>query len=269
MPDILRRQHAPIADAAWSELDEAAGDILRGMLTGRKIVDFSGPHGWEFASVNLGQVELAKKNAEGVGWGVRQVQPLIEYRIPFTLKQWEIDDLVRGKKDVDLDALEQAAQKAARMEDTAVFQGFKEGGIQGLSEAKAHKSIKLPTNAEQYVSAVAKGVQAIFEAGVGGPFALVLGTDPYFTLMQSAKTGYPAHRSVRDVLDGGPILRTPVLKGGLLVSTRGGDFELTVGKDLSIGYSSHDSEALHFVLTESFTFRILEPKAVVNLPANK
>ena len=46
---------------------------------------------------------------------------------------------------------------------------------------------------------------------------------------------------------------------------RGGDFELTVGQDLSIGYLRHDAETVTLYLQESFTFRCLDPEAAVPL----
>jgi uncharacterized linocin/CFP29 family protein len=55
------------------------------------------------------------------------------------------------------------------------------------------------------------------------------------------------------------------LKGGGLLSTRGGDYEVTVGQDLSIGYAAHDRTDVELFLTESFTFRMLEEKAAVFL----
>jgi len=58
-----------------------------------------------------------------------------------------------------------------------------------------------------------------------------------------------------------------VLDGGVLLSTRGGDFELTVGADCAIGYAGHDRDNVELYITASFTFRVLEPKAAVPLKA--
>ena len=44
-----------------------------------------------------------------------------------------------------------------------------------------------------------------------------------------------------------------------------GDYELSVGQDLSIGYAYHLKATVELYLTESFTFRILEPAAAVAL----
>jgi uncharacterized linocin/CFP29 family protein len=64
-------------------------------------------------------------------------------------------------------------------------------------------------------------------------------------------------------MTGGKILWRPALEGGLLLSTRGGDFELTVGQDIALGYAGHDRDEVELYLTESFTFRVLEPHAAV------
>ena len=56
-------------------------------------------------------------------------------------------------------------------------------------------------------------------------------------------------------------MRAAAIQGGVLLSVRGGDYELTVGQDLSIGYADHDRHTVELYLTESFTFRVLEPRA--------
>ncbi len=264
MPTILKREFAPISDEAWSEIDSEAARAISGVIAGRKVVDFSGPHGWEYAAVNLGRVKLAAKKSGPIAWGTRQVLPLVELRVPFTLNQFEIDNLTRGSEDADIDPMLEVAAKAAMFEDDAIFNGFGGGGITGLIKASEHKPIKLPKDVEQYPKVVSDAIQTMTYAGIGGPYALVLGTDLYYALKQSAKTGYPPHRTIEEML-GGEILPCGSLNGGVVLTTRGGDFELTVGKDFSIGYASHDRDNVEFFLTESFTFRVLEPKGVVQL----
>jgi uncharacterized linocin/CFP29 family protein len=69
---------------------------------------------------------------------------------------------------------------------------------------------------------------------------------------------------VRRLLDG-PIVWAPAVDGAVVLSLRGGDFELTVGQDLSIGYLEHTATSVRLYLQESFTFRVLEPEAAVPL----
>ena len=47
----------------------------------------------------------------------------------------------------------------------------------------------------------------------------------------------------------------------------GGDFLFDCGQDLSIGYESHDADAVSLYLEESFSFRVATPEAAVPLPA--
>jgi len=265
MADLLKRGLAPLTEEAWQEIDETAGRVLRSHLSARTVVDFNGPHGWDLAVVNLGRLALGKTDpADGVPWGTRTCLPLVEARIPCTVDQMEIDSVSRGSQDPDLSALEDAARKLARFEERAVYLGFKDGGIEGIIPASDHKAIKLDDKPDHYAQGVAEAVKMLGLAGVGGPYTLVLGTELYYPLMQAGKGGYPPRRIIRDLL-GGEIVWSPVLEGGVVLSTRGGDFELTVGQDLSVGYASHDRDKIELFLAESFTFRVLDPAAAVEL----
>ena len=270
MPGILKRENAPLSDEAWKAIDEEASRSLKAGLTARKVVDFSGPHGWELGAVNLGRVNVEKGSKGGdVPWGIRQVLPLIEIRIPFTLNRWELDNVSRGADNPDLDPLVEAATKAARFEDGAVLNGFKVAQIEGIADAAATKSVALPKVAADMPAAVAKAVEALVAAGIGGPYHLLLGSEAYFELVGQAKGGYPPRMIVQQLLEGGDVIHSPVLKGGLLITGRGGDFTLTVGKDFSVGYASHTTQTVDLFLTESFTFHVAEPKgAIVLKPGN-
>src|SRR2546423_334013 len=50
----LLREHAPITEQTWGLIDDEARERLTPALAGRKLVDFRGPRGWEFAATNLG-----------------------------------------------------------------------------------------------------------------------------------------------------------------------------------------------------------------------
>ena len=56
----LRRELAPISDAAWREIDAEARRTLKTMLAARKLVDFMGPLGWDASAVGLGRVKPLK-----------------------------------------------------------------------------------------------------------------------------------------------------------------------------------------------------------------
>lgn len=263
MTDILRRSQAPISEKAWAEIDATAARVLRTFLTARQIVDVSGPHGWECAGVNTGRLEIPEKaSADGIHWGVREILPLLEIRAPFELGQMELDSISRGLANADLGPLEDTASKVARFEDDAVFNGMPAIGVKGLLKSSSHKALKLGDDANAYPGVAASALRLLNEAGISGPYALVLGSKAYYALLGAAGPGYPVMKAIERIADGG-ILHSVAVDGGALVSTRGGDFELTVGQDLSIGYCGHDRKSIELYLTESFTFRVLEPAAVV------
>ena len=50
----------------------------------RKLIDFSGPHGWEYSATNLGRaVALESAPCDGVAGAQRRVLPLVEVRAEF------------------------------------------------------------------------------------------------------------------------------------------------------------------------------------------
>lgn len=269
MSDILRRERAPLTPEAWAEVDEAVKRILKAQLSARTVVDFDGPHGLDFAVLNTGRLDIPKKQSKtDVPWGIRTVQPLIEVRIPFVLDQMELDTISRGCQDPDLGPAEQAAHKLALFEESAVYKGFAEGQVTGLIPAASQKAISLPHSPEDAPQAVGKAIERLSATGISGPWALVLGSKAYYPLMQAGKGGYPPRRIVKGLLEDGPILWSPALDGGVLLSTRGGDFQLVVGLDIAVGYATHDRSKVELYLTESFTFRVLEPAAAVELKAS-
>jgi uncharacterized linocin/CFP29 family protein len=266
MSDLLKREHAPITTEAWEQIDEEARRVLKLHLAGRKLVDFSGPHGWTLGGVNTGRLQLIEKGPiPGVSHAVRDVQPLVEVRSPFTMKILELDYAARGATDLDLDPVIAVAERVAHAEDTAIFHGFAEGHITGMIGASPHTPIDVKTNLE-WPKAVAAAKETLRVAGVNGPYALALGPQAYTEISADSEDGYPIRKRIEENLVDGSLVWAPALRGGaVLLSTRGGDYELTVGQDLSIGYAIHDRDKIELFLTESFTFRVLEEKAAIFL----
>jgi uncharacterized linocin/CFP29 family protein len=264
--DLLKRDLAPIVPEAWEQIDEEARRVLEMHLAGRKLVDFSGPHGWKCAAVNTGRLEIIDRGlVPDVPTAVRQAQPLVEVRAPFELALMELDVAGRGANDLDLDPVIDAAKRVARAEDSAIFHGWKPAHITGMIEASPHAPVVV-SSALEWPRAVVHAKEVLRVAGATGPYALVLGASSYDELSFETEDGYPLRRRIEGTVIDGPIVWAPALRGGaVLLSTRGGDFELTVGQDLSIGYASHDRDNVDLYITESFTFRVLEEKAAIFL----
>jgi uncharacterized linocin/CFP29 family protein len=262
--DLLKREKAPILPEAWKLIDDEASRVLKLHLAGRKVVDFDGPHGWKKAAVNTGRLDLlGTEPVAGVSVGRRRVVPLIEVRTPIRLDLMDLDTVARGATDPDLEQVVAAAERVARVEDLAIFHGYDAAGIQGIVPASPHAPIAVPS-AQAWPQAVAAAKEVLRQAGVDGPYALVASPKGYDELATSIDDGYPIRkRIVPSIID--ELIWAPAIEHAVLLSTRGGDFELTVGQDLSIGYAYREKHEVELYLTESFTFRVLEPAAAIAL----
>ncbi len=260
--DFFKRTLAPVIDEAWQQIEEEAGRALRANLSARAIVDVRGPMGLDYSAVNLGRLHLPDiQSIPGIEFGMRRTLPLVELRCRFELPIWELDNIARGARDVDLDPVTLAAETVARFEETAIYEGFEPAGMVGIASAHRHEPVRLSRNAEEYPDAVARALIVLEDHGVDGPYAMVLGSTP-FRILEAATGSYPPMKRVVDIV-GGPVHRAPFIEGGYLVSTRGGDLELTLGQDVTVGYEAHDTRTVKLFLTETFAFRVLEDNVVI------
>jgi uncharacterized linocin/CFP29 family protein len=261
----LHRDLAPISGEAWKEIDKEATRTLRLKLAGRKLVDLDGPHGPHLGAVNTGRlVPIEKAPGGGVTAARREVLPLIHLLTEFSLSRAEMDSVERGSDDPDVDAVKEAATRIAHAEDLAIFHGYGPGGIQGMSERTPHKPIAIPKSYDEYPKIVAEAIRVLRTAAVEGPYALALGNRCFENLSQATDEGYPVLKLVKNLIDG-PVVWAPAVNGAVVLSVRGGDFELSVGRDLSVGYLAHDADNVKLYLTETMTFRVLTPEAAVAL----
>lgn len=268
--DLLKRKLAPISEAAWQQIDDEAKRVLKLNLAGRKLVDFSGPHGPELGGVNTGRLlHVQDAPVQQVGHAIREVRPLVELRAQIVLDTLELDYAARGAKDLDLEPIVISAERVARAEDRAIFHGFKPGGITGIVEASPHQPITVQ-NSTEWPRAISAAKEVLRRAGIGGPYALALGRPAYDEITSDDEGGFPLRYRIEEAMTDGALIWAPALDdGAVLLSMRGGDYELTVGQDLSIGYTAHDRTHVELYLTESFTFRVLENKAAIGLSDRK
>ena len=261
----LLRSLAPISDSAWKMLDDEARERLEPALAARRLVDFSGPHGWEYSATNLGRTSpLESAPCNGVTGLRRQVLPLVEVRADFALSRGELRDADRGAEDPDLEPLDKAAHQMAVAENKAVFHGWA-GALTGIEEATPHDPIPLGDVPDNYRRPVAAAVERLLHNGISGPYGLALGGEQYKRVVETAEHGgYPLLEHLRKILEG-PIVWAPGVGGALVLSLRGGDFQFESGQDLSIGYDGHDADTVRLYLEESFSFRVVTPEAAVML----
>lgn len=262
----LLRALAPVSERAWAEIDQEARVALEHFLAGRRLLDFSGPKGWEHAGEPSGRVsELGGLQGGAVTAAARRIQPMLELRSPFTVARRELDAIDRGACDADLDPVREAAKRAALAEDEIVFHGFDAADLPGLVGASPLEPVSITTDYERYPRYVAQAMARLKDAGVGGPYAIALGPRCYTGVIEESEMGgYPVLEHLRLIL-GGPVVRAQAVNGAVVLSLRGGDFEIVTGQDFSIGYTGHDAGTVSLYLEETVTVRICTPEAAVHL----
>jgi uncharacterized linocin/CFP29 family protein len=259
----LHRELAPISDAAWAQIEEEVSRTFKRHIAGRRVVDLQGPAGSTFSAVGTGHLRNIS-SPSGVIARQREVKPLVELRVPFELDRQAIDDVVRGANDSDWQPAKDAAKKLAFVEDGAIFEGYAAAGIEGMRQGTSNPKMTLPDDVRMYPDAIAQGLSQLRLVGVNGPYSVLLDADIYTALAETSDHGYPVLDHVKRLVED-KIIWAPAINGAFIVTTRGGDFDLHIGQDVSIGYLSHTDSKVELYLQETFTFLYLTGEAAVAL----
>ena len=260
----LHRELAPISDAAWAEIEEETSRTLKRYLAARRVVDVHGPGGVALSAVGNGHLHTIKTPDDGILARQRDVNALVELRVPFELKRDQIDDVERGAEDSDWQPAKDAARLLAFAEDRAVFDSYAAGGIGGIREGTSNPIMTLPADVRGYPDVFAQALTQLRQVGVNGPYSVLLSVDAYTALSETSDQGYPVMEHIKRMVDG-EIIWAPAIAGAFVLTTRGGDFDLHIGQDVSIGYLSHTDSIVRLYLQETLTFLMLTSESAVAL----
>jgi uncharacterized linocin/CFP29 family protein len=260
----LHRELAPISEAAWAQIEEETSRTLKRYLAGRRVVDVRGPGGVGLSAVGTGHLRTIAAPLDGIVARQREVKALVELRVPFELDRQAIDDVERGANDSDWQPAKDAARKIAFAEDGAVFEGYTAAGIVGIRQGTSNPTLTLPADVREYPEVIAQALSRLRLVGVNGPYSVLLGAEAYTFLAETSDHGYPVLEHVKRLVKD-QIIWAPAIEGAFVLTTRGGDFSLHIGQDVSIGYSNHTDAAVQLYLQETFTFLLLTPEASVAL----
>ncbi len=262
----LHRELAPVSAAAWASIEEEARRTFTLHLAARRVAEVSGPGDATLAAIGTGHLSDIAAPGPGVLAWSRTAQPVVELRVPFAVSRQSVDDVERGAQDPDWQPVKDAARTMAFAEDRAVFEGYQAGGIAGIRASASNQALNLPADARQYPDVISEALSALRLAGVGGPYALLLSADAFTAVSETSDHGYPVREHLRRLIDG-PIVWAPAIDGAFVVTTRGGDFEMYLAQDLSIGYRSHDADSVHLYFIQALTFLVHTAEAAVPLTA--
>ena len=260
----LHRELAPISDAAWADIEEETTRTLKRHLAARRVVDVHPPGGVGLSAVGTGHLKTITAPGDGILARQRAVNALVEVRVPFELDRQQIDDVERGANDSDWQPAKDAAQTIAFAEDRAIFEGYAAANIVGIREGTSNPILTLPADVRQYPDAIAQALSQLRLVGVNGPYSVVLGADAYTALAETSDNGYPVLEHVKKLVKD-EIIWAPAISGAFVLTTRGGDFDLHIGQDVSIGYLSHTDDVVSLYLQETLTFLLLTTEAAVAL----
>lgn len=257
---------APITEGAWAQIEAEARRTFITRLAGRRVVDVPEAGGAQLSSVDVGHVESVDPAWPGVQTRRRVVQPLVELRVPFELSREAIDDVDRGAEDSDWQPVKTAVETLAAAEDTLVSVGSEASSVLGIIPSSSNPVIKVGEGEGALIAAVASAVTQLRTVGVQGPYAVMLSPDLYTLVGGGTDNGYPLLEHLRRILgDDGVVAFAPTLSGAIVLTMRGGDYTLTLGEDVRIGYLSHDAHSVQLYVQESVTFRVNTAEASVVL----
>ena len=269
--DYLRRDAAPLSERTWKALDEAVAQAARHVLAARRVATFDGPRGWENVAVRLGTMQPCQAPDGKATVCMPDVVLLAEIRADFSLPWATLEPFERGAPALETRAAEDAARELARAEDLLAFYAEPAPGIDtplrpsGFLTSRESPRAKIGdwSRPGQVLGDLVGAVEALDSAGIGGPYEAVLAPAQYYAFHRATADGggYPASRHLRDLLAG--VHRSPVVhEAGAVFSTRGSDFILTIGGDLSVGFRQHDREAIHLMCVETIAAQTQSPEAV-------
>jgi uncharacterized linocin/CFP29 family protein len=260
----LHRELAPISDGAWAQIEEEAARTLKRYLAGRRVVDVKEPAGSMLSAIGTGHIKKIDPPGDGIIARQRQVKALVELRVPFELERQAIDDVERGANDSDWQALKDAAKCIAFAEDRAIFEGYAAANIEGIRQGTSNAIMTLPSDVIHYPDAIAEALSQLRLVGVNGPYSVVLGADAYTALSEASDHGYPVIQHIQRLVNE-EIIWAAAIAGAFVMTTRGGDFDLHIGQDVSIGYFGHTDTIVNLYLQETLTFLLLTAEAAVAL----
>lgn len=252
----------PIPKEAWNEIKEEAVTVLNSALSARKVINLEGPKGMDHPAVPLGRLNITEgTRKDQVRHGIHKMLPMIELKSPFTLDIHEVETIARGARDADLDPVMEAAAKLATAEDKIIYKGYKKAEIPGITTTSENTSIKWPEDPEDIPKTVSEAILSLQYKNIDGPYHLVLDCEKWKEINMMVG-GYVLKKQLDEIIDGDIVLNKNT-NDNLMLSGRGDDFTMTLGKDVSLGYEYQEQELLRLYLLESFTFLVTEPRASV------
>ena len=132
-----------------------------------------------------------------------------------------------------------------------------------MRDAASNPVLTMPADVREVPDVISQAL-SYASPGVDGPYAVLLSADVYTAVSEATQHGYPIREHLNRLVHG-DIVWAPAIDGASVLTTRRGDFDLQLGTDVSIGYSSHNNNTVDLYLADTLTFVASTAEASVAL----
>lgn len=263
--DYLNRKAAAFDPGLWDEIDAAASEAARDLLTGRRFLEVEGPFGVGLTAVEVGEDGYCREPKPGEAGAVvsRAISvPMLKKDFAISIRRLEATRTMG--QPLNLTAAQDAAEAVARREEEFIYYGNKDFGLDGLltSEGRSRHHGGDWKDTQQALEDVLAAVNLLDAKGFRGPYALALSPALYNGLFRRYEgTDMLQLEHLRRLCDAG-VYKAPI-DGGALVDPRLG--KLLIGQDLMTGYAGQDGIHHELYLCESLVLMLEEPGAICTI----
>ena len=265
MSAYMNRQRSGFPDQMWQQIDEAAVDAARDILTARRFLAVEGPFGAGLTSVEVGTESYARPAGEdraavvaSRAIGVSMLQQVFELSIR------RVEGHLRMGLPLDLRPVEDAAEAVAWREEELIYHGIAEQGLAGLMTAEGRSTVEIRAwdQVEQALNDVIAAVEQLDRNGFRGPYALALSPSRYNKLFRRYEGSDMLQLDHLSRLCEAGVHKAPI-DGAVVVDPRVG--QIDIGQDLRIGFSANDGIHFRLFASESLVLLLDDPAAICTL----
>lgn len=253
----LSREGAPIAAGTWEVIDRTMLEAAKSVLSGRRLLSIDGPYGLGLKAVPLSDPEAASAPVTS------PVLPLALIAKSFTMAKRDLAAWERDGTMLDTKPVADAAMECARLEDELVFKGTKDAP--GLLVTRGCHQLSLSSWGEVGAAGedIIKAITALDGSGFHGPYCLALAPQRYNLLLRRYPTGNFSELEHINTMVTAGVIKAPALGGGGVLLASGRQFaSIVLGQDMAVGFIGPVAERLEFIISESLTPLVRQPKAI-------
>lgn len=266
--DLLNVEEAPFSNSTWQKINGIAVEAASSQLAGRRILEIEGPYGLGAKSIPgsdraVGEpISIGDQTAELL---FSPITPMAAIQSKFAIPIRDVATFEETGIEFGAIDVTSAAIAVANQEDTIIFHGSKDLGLEGLTTLKSAQSFKLSSWDEvgASINDIIEAVGLLDKAGFPGPYAMALAPNRYNLLFRRFMQGNLSEFDLLKEIVPDGIVKAPILKTGGVLLAAGKEFaSIAIGQDLATIFSGPVGAFYEFTLIESLALRVRYPGAI-------